>query len=213
MKKILKSVANIIPYLILLLSFLMIINVGVSVSKGETPTLFGRAIYHIQTGSMEDTIMTGDIIFVDTHAENYHVGDIITFKADINEDGELDYYPYTHRIVEIKDINGTKLYTTKGDNQATNPISNDWETNFTEDQIIGRYMSKSTFLGKVYSAIAQGGVNLIFLVIIIVFVIIGMMEIVNIVRTVSKAKLDKEKDDLVQEELAKLRDEQNKEEK
>lgn len=212
MKKILKVILNTIPYLILLISFILIINVGVSVSKGESPTLFGKAIYYIQTGSMEDTIMTGDIIFVDTTVEEYHVGDIITFKADVNNDNELDFFPYTHRIVKIDSTDGVKLYTTKGDNDSTNPISNDWEIDFTQDRIIGKYTNKSGFLGSIYTMVSQGGVSLIFIVIIIVFVAIGAMEVVNIVNAVNKQKKEKAKEDMIQEELERLRKDKSEEE-
>jgi signal peptidase len=208
MKKTLKKIANIIPYLILLIAFILIISVVTSIKKGETPTIFGRAVFLVVTPSMEDTIMVGDIIFVDTNPEPYHVGDIISF----NKPGEENVV-ITHRIIEIEEIDGVKYYTTQGDN---NFESLDWEIDFTENQIIGKYTSKSGFIGKIYSAIYSGGISLVFIVIILVFVSIGVMEVISIVKTLSEAKqeksLEEEKAELVKIELERLRKEQKEKE-
>ena len=209
MKNTLKKIANIIPYLILLIAFILIVSVVTSVKKGETPSIFGRAVFLVVTPSMEDTIMVGDIIFSDTNPESYNVGDIITFYADINGDGNDE--TITHRIVSISVEDDIPYYTTKGDNEDTNPLSNDFEIDFTEDRIIGKYTGKSGFIGKVYSAIYSGGISLVFIVIILVFVVIGGMEVFNIIKLLGKDKEDKalaeEKDKLVQIELERLRKE------
>lgn len=211
MKKALNKIANIIPYLILLVAFILIISVASSIRKGETPTIFGRAMFLVVTPSMEDTIMVGDIIIVNTNETEYHVGDIITFYADINNDGTDE--AITHRIISINTDTDTTLYTTMGDN---NTLSNDWEIDFTDDIIIGKYVTKSGFLGSVYATLFGGGVNLIFLVIILVFITIGVMEVISIVKTVSMAKekeaVKEEKERLIQIELEKLRNEQKKKE-
>ncbi|MBI9009140.1 MAG: signal peptidase I [Tenericutes bacterium] len=214
MKSTLKKIANIIPYLILLLAFILIVSVVTSVKKGETPTIFGRAVFLVVSPSMEDTIMVGDIIFSDTLTNEFHVGDIITFYADLDGNGTDE--TVTHRIVSITVDEGVSYYTTKGDNEATNPISDDFEIDITADRIIGKYTGKSGFIGKVYSAIYSGGLSLVFIVIILVFVIIGGMEIFNIIKIISQAKdekaLEEEKDKLVQIELERLRREQKEKE-
>lgn len=208
MKKTLKKIANTIPYLILLIAFILIISVTSSIKKGETPTVFGKAVFLVVSPSMEDAILVGDIIFVDTNPESYHVGDIITF----NKPGEENIV-ITHRIIGIEEINGTKYYTTQGDN---NFESLDWEIGFGENQIIGKYSSKSGFIGKIYSAIYSGGMSLVFIIIIIVFVSIGVMEVISIIKTLSQAKqeksLEEEKNKLVQIELERLRKEQKEKE-
>jgi len=208
MKSTLKKIANVIPYLILLIAFILIISVVTSIKKGETPTIFGKAIFLVVSPSMEDTIMVGDIIFVDTKTENYNVGDIISFNKP-----DEDNLVITHRIIEIEDIDGIKYYTTQGDN---NFETLDWEIDFTEDQIIGKYASKSGFIGKIYSAIYSGGISLVFIVIIIVFVAIGVMEVISIVKVLSEAKekkaLEDEKERLVQIEVKRLRKEQKEKE-
>lgn len=210
MKKILRKIADIIPYILLLISFILIIQVATALKKGETPTLFGRAIFLVVTPSMEDTINVGDMIFVNTNETEFHVGDIITFYADIDNNGKDEVV--THRIISVDTSTGVDLYTTRGDN---NTLSNNWETDFTDDIIIGKYVGKSGFIGNIYEYLFANGINLIFIVIILVFIIIGAMEVFNIANTIAKAREQKaieERDKLVEEELERLRKEQEEKE-
>ncbi|MCK4551495.1 MAG: signal peptidase I [Tenericutes bacterium] len=200
MKKTLKKVLSIIPYLLLLISFILIIQVATSMRKGETPTLFGKAIFFVVSPSMEDTIIAGDIIFVNTNVDKYNVGDIITFRQPTDTNIII-----THRIIEIDIIYGVSYYTTLGDN---NYESLDWEIDFTEDYIIGKYSSKSGFIGSIYQSVFSNGLNVIFIGIVLVFIVIGGMEVFNIINTLKQAKekiVLEEKEKLIQEELEKLR--------
>lgn len=220
MKNKLKKVMNIIPYLILLVSFVLLANVTISLSRGNTPTILGKGIFVVSTASMEETLMTGEVIFVDTGYEEYYEQEIITFHADINGDGTMEIV--THRIVDKYEEDGVIYYTTKGDNPLTNPTSNTWEIDITSDRIIGKYSSSSYSLTYLYSLIPneENGYtfnkSIIFIVLIVVFIIVGGMEISNIVKLISKDKeekaLEEEKEKLVQEELARLRKEQKEKE-
>ncbi len=208
MKKILKKLAGAIPYIMLLVSFILILRVGISIKNGETPTIFGKAVFFVPTQSMEDTIMAHDMIFVDTTEDHYTVGDIITFRKPDQEGITI-----THRIVEINIIGDEKYYTTLGDN---NPYSYDWETNFSEANIIGKYLSKSTFLGGIYFYVFENGINVIFIAIILVFITIGGMELFSIIKTINEAKskdMLEEKEKLIEEELQRLRQEKQEKDK
>ena len=144
--------------------------------------------------------MVGDIIFVDMEPSKLIVGDIITFRQPTNEDLVI-----THRIIEIEEIDGIKYYTTMGDN---NHESLDWEIDFLDDFIIGKYVSKSGFLGGVYEFAFANGFNMIFMVIILVFVTIGGMELSNIIKQIKMVKekqLLEDKEKMIEEELNKLR--------
>jgi len=217
MKKVLKGLTNLIPYFILLIAFILIISLTVSLKKGETPTILGTAVFYIETDSMEDTIMTGDVIFVDANYDFLIIGDIITFEtwADLDLNGVDEFVTITHRIVEISEEAGVTYYQTKGDKVGA--TSNDWELSITEDQVIGKYTSKSSFIGWVYTLIREGGINILFGVVIVVFIIIGVMEVTTIIKQISMAKqkeeLEKEKARLVEIELARLRKEQAEKEK
>lgn len=201
MKKLLRKFVDFLPYLILLISFILIIQVATSIKSGKVPTLFGRAIFFVVSPSMEDTIMSGDMIFVNTSEDEFAVGDIITFRQPGDESIII-----THRIIQVDEIDGVLFFTTQGDN---NSFSLDWEKEFTQDKIIGKYVGKSGFLGGIYQMVFSNGVNLIFLVIILVFVVIGGMEMFNIINTLKQEKerkLLEEKERMIQEEMERIRE-------
>ena len=209
MRKLIKKTLNILPFIILLISFILIIKVAVDIKKGETPSLFGRAIFLVVSPSMEDTIMTGDMILINVNQDKFLVDDIISFKKPGDELKII-----THRIVEIKEINGIKYFTTKGDN---NFESLDWEINFSEDEIIGSYIGKSGFMGSIYQLLFSNGTSILFIGIIIIFVIIGGMEVKNIAKILKEARekdIQNEKEKKMEAELKRLRKEkaENKEE-
>lgn len=200
MKKTLKKVASIIPYLLLLVSFILIIQVALSIKNGDSPTLFGRAVFVVVSPSMEDTIMVGDMIFVDTTPDHLTVGDIISFRQPGQENIII-----THRIIDVKEIGGVNYYSTLGDN---NFESFDWEIDFPETNVVGKYVSKSEFLGSIYVYLFSNGLNVLFIAIILVFVTIGGMELFSIIKTINMSKnkeLLEEKEKLIQEELARLK--------
>lgn len=209
MKKIGRKILYFLPFLFLLLAIALIVQIVVSLKNERTPTIFGYGMFLVVSPSMEDVIMTGDLILVNTNAKEYFEEDIITFRQPGQESNII-----THKIVDIVDTPTGKLYTTKGVN---NFESLEWEIGFTEDHIIGKYVGKSTFLGDVYRIVFTGSVNFIYAISILVFLMIAILEVTNIVKEVAlhKNKLaqdDKEK--LVAEELERLRAlEKEKEEK
>lgn len=79
----------------------------------EIPGIFGYKPLIVMSGSMETSIYTGDLIFTKKVDPNtLKVGDVIAFRED-------DNYVTTHRIIEIKDVDGEKYFVTKGDNNNT----------------------------------------------------------------------------------------------
>jgi len=63
----------------------------------------------VQSGSMEPAIHTGSVVMIKP-ASDYKIGDVITF-------GEVSKTkaPITHRIYDIKVVDGNPVYITKGD--------------------------------------------------------------------------------------------------
>jgi len=71
----------------------------------------------------------GDILFITrANPEKLEVGDVIIFKANQKN-------PVIHRIVEIKEENGKKIFSTMGDN---NPGQISFEKRIKESQIVGK---------------------------------------------------------------------------
>lgn len=137
-KKVLNIAVDVLIILVLIVSAITLVSVFSTTKGGEgVPNLFGKAPISVLTDSMKgdkpDNFNKGDLLLcdvVDEKANNtYKVGDIITFRQDIDSDGKEDLV--THRIYKIND-NGS--YQTKGDNN----ISYDQDPNNT------------TFFGDIY---------------------------------------------------------------
>ena len=130
----------------------------------ETPDFLGFKTYEIVSRSMEDTINKNDIIVVK--------------KVDKNEINENDIISFdngneiiTHRIVDIENINGQTLYTTKGDN---NRFEDDEKISF--EQIEGKYVFKLSKLGYLMNFLK----NKYFLIILFIILIFCFIHITNV---------------------------------
>lgn len=86
---------------------LAVIVLMVAVTIGSnTNVAGGYRSFLVQSGSMEPTIMTGDIIIVQKKTV-YTTGDVVTF----DDDGRI----VTHRITRERTESGDRQYETKGD--------------------------------------------------------------------------------------------------
>jgi len=145
--------------------------------------------------------MKGDLIFVNLGETEYFPGDIISFRKSDEQNVII-----THRIETI----GGGLVTTKGD---ANDFSEDWEKNFSTDLIIGKYIGKSAVLGSVYEVMFENSIDVLFILIIAIFLLIGISELKNIINLITeknKQEQEKEKQKLIEAELEKLRSEKKK---
>lgn len=133
---------------------------------GEGNNFWGYRFYLVQSGSMEPTIMTGDVIMVKGQAD-YKVREVATFKDSGNR-------IITHRIIEIK--NG--LFITKGDANRTTDNGN-----IQFNQIIGKVVFILPRLGfiVVFSKSIPG--LIIFMIIPGAYVVIS-----EILKNVKKSK-------------------------
>jgi len=200
MKRILLKIFNILPFVFVAMAMALIVHLGLSLKKEQIPSVFNRAILYVKTPSMEDSIMAGDIIFVNVGDFEYDEEDIISFRKPDQQDVII-----THRISRIDPITG--LITTKGDNNLN---SENWEINFSPDLIVGKYMGKSAVLGSVYEVLFVNSLNIVFLLMIIIFMLIGVFEIKNIVKLLTlkkQAELEEEKQKMIEEEKKKLLEE------
>ena len=91
---------------------LLLINVTLIVksytSPDKVPDFLWYKPFIVLSGSMEPSIMTGDMVFVkETDPDSLKVGDVIAYKSGSAV--------VTHRIVEVKSENGETRYVTQGD--------------------------------------------------------------------------------------------------
>jgi len=98
----------------------------------------------VQSGSMEPTIKMGDVVVVKPahstgsgQANDYKIGDIITFGAQSKIET-----PVTHRIFNIKTVDGKPFYITKGDfNNGPD------QKEISREQIIGKVVLTIPYFG------------------------------------------------------------------
>jgi signal peptidase I len=191
---------NVLPIVLVGFAMILIFQLGISLKNNEIPNVFNRAILYVKTGSMEPTIMTGDLIIVNVNPRSIEQGDIITFRKPDQPEVLI-----THRITAV---NGN-LITTKGDN---NLISDGWEINFSKDYVVGKYLFRSAFLGSVYELLFLNSINLLFVFVISVFLIIALIEIKNIIIYLSKQKqieIEKEKQEMIEKAKKMLQEEKD----
>lgn len=124
----------------------------------------GYKPFIVQSGSMEPSIMTGDVIVIQSKRE-YTINDVVTFR---NKAGNI----ITHRIVAV-DRGPTNAYSTKGDANRSGD-----EDYVDDSQIIGKVALVIPRLGFAVT-FAKTPSGLIYLVIIpaIVFILDELVKI------------------------------------
>lgn len=119
-KKVLKVILNVIIWIIIILAASVTLITLTSREKGVS-TIFGYVPLNIQTGSMEPTIMTGDLIITKAYDGTTVLkeGDVIAFFS-VEENIKIIK---THRITSVSSTNGMVYYYTKGDNNTAEDAS------------------------------------------------------------------------------------------
>lgn len=123
--------------------------------------IYGIQPYVVESGSMEPTIKTGSICFINKRVnyDDMHVNDIIAFKLDTGAFA-------THRIVSITD----EGFQTKGD--ANNNIDS---VITTRSNFLGKNIYSIPGAGFIIKAIQSARGKIIFATIIIVIFLAGIL--------------------------------------
>lgn len=155
MKKIIKI------FVYLSFAFLLIYNITVMIQKvcnpNEIPNFLGYKNFVILSGSMEDTLNIGDIIFIKDKSEIKN-GDIISYREK--------QAVITHRVIDIIEQNGEIFYKTKGD--ANETIDKEL---VSIDEIEGIYCFKIAKMGTIIMFLQSKTGIMTFLVILLVLYI------------------------------------------
>ena len=141
-RKILNTVVNVILVVALVMAAVCTYISFVSASGNGVPSIFGLEFFSIQTDSMADTLMPGDLAIgkVVKDKTTLRPNDIITYWTVINGERVLN----THRIEQVYDGGGFLFYATKGDNNpSADPL------NVHESEVVGKYIGKIPSVGKV----------------------------------------------------------------
>ena len=134
-KKIASIAGNVLIWAFVVFSFVITVLVfSAQGSADGVPAIFGKSLITVSTDSMKGTFNAGDLIFMEKadpmDKVQYEVGDVITFRAPIDIDGDGKTGDLnTHRIIEVisrDETNGKAEYVTKGDaNGAADNVGDD----------------------------------------------------------------------------------------
>lgn len=129
----------------------------------------------VRSGSMAPAIPTGSLVLIQP-ASSYAVGDVITFGPDTPTS-----VPTSHRIVSIRNENGTTYYTTKGD---VNNAADQSET--PTNKVIGRVIFSLPSAGYIlaFSKTRLGFASMI----LIPSLLVICYELIGIVREVQSMR-------------------------
>ena len=118
MKKVLKTIANVLSWVILLMALLVTILVFSSGRNNGVANLFGYIPLTVESDSMKPTFAQGDLIICKEIDDlmSLQKGDVITFWTII--DGKK--VKNTHRITEINEFENTRSFVTRGDGNSIN---------------------------------------------------------------------------------------------
>lgn len=125
----------------------------------------------VRSGSMEPAISTGSLVLIQP-STTYEVGDVITFGEDTRTS-----IPTTHRVVSLRNENGTAYYSTKGDANEDGDAS---ETPL--NKVIGRVIFSLPYAGYILAfSKTQLGFSLL---VLIPAALIILYEAISIVREI-----------------------------
>ncbi len=164
-KKVWNTVINVVLVIAIVLAVLATYVSFVSTSGSGVPSILGLRLFSIQTDSMYDTLLPGDLV-VDTAVKDptaLQKDDIITYWTVIDGERVLN----THRIVEIYDGNGYLIFATKGDNNSTVDT-----LTVHEAEIVGKYAFRIPGVGKVFDYLQT---STGFLIVVVIPVLIFLL--------------------------------------
>ncbi|SCW53219.1 signal peptidase, endoplasmic reticulum-type [Eubacterium ruminantium] len=187
MKKVLKIVANVVAWALLIMAFLITLLVFASSRNGKTASLFGITPMAVESDSMSPTFKKGDLIFVKKIDDLYNLkeGDVITFYTIIQGKRVIN----THRIVEINEAENSRSFVTRGDNNSIND-----ELPAYASDIIGKWTGKKfNGMGKVLDFLrTKKGFFICILIPMAIFFLYELYKFIVVLIEVKKPKLSEE---------------------
>jgi len=202
--RIISTVINVFLIVAIILAVMATYVSYVSTSGSGVPSILGMRLFSIQTDSMYDTLLPGDLV-IDTAVKDpatLKKDDIITYWTVIDGERVLN----THRIVEIYDGSGYLIFATKGDNNtAVDTLT------VHESEIVGKYATRIPGLGKAFDYLQTSTGFLIVVVIpVLIFLIYQLIQFFRVLfeyqNVKSRIKFEQERgrtEDLIEEQKRK----------
>ncbi len=172
--------AGIVLWAIILLAALFTFTVLVQKDSTKVASIAGYSPMTVKTDSMAPTFYAGDLIIIKkVDTSTLQEGDIVCFHTIINNEFALN----THRIDAVVAENGQRSYVTKGDNNAISDVNR-----ITDNDIVGKYVGKLRYFGKVFEFLTSSVGFLIVIVIpMLIFFIYQVYHLIVISMRLKKA--------------------------
>lgn len=129
-----------VKILTIVIIFISIIIVVQKVTNNQE-SFFGFRIFRVQTGSMIPKYQISDVILVrETDPDKIKIGDDVTYEGTT---GAMKGMLVTHRVIDIEEVEGKKVFHTKGiANNLEDPV-------VSEEQINGVVQTKMYILSLI----------------------------------------------------------------
>ena len=200
-KKVLNTIINVVLVIAIVLAVIATYVSFVSTSGSGVPSIFGLRLFSIQTDSMYDTLLPGDLV-IDTAVKDpttLQKEDIITYWTVIDGERVLN----THRIVEIYDGNGYLIFATKGDNNTMVDT-----LTVHEAEIVGKYAFRIPGVGKAFDYLQTStGFLLVVVIPVIIFLLYQLIQFFRVLfeyqNVKSRIRFEEERgrtEDLIEEQ-------------
>jgi len=122
----------------------LLVALAVLLAASMLPVPGNYRVLTVLSGSMEPAIHTGSVVAV-APAADYKIGEVITFGAISKTET-----PVTHRIKDIKIVDGQPVYITKGDaNNATD------SKEVPRSEVKGKVLFSIPYLGYALNFVKQ----------------------------------------------------------
>lgn len=192
-KKGIKIFSKVLTVIIIFLAIFCLILFFKIITKSDV-SIFGVRFYCVTTGSMYPTIKPYSLIVVkETDPDTLQEGDIISFRS---RDESIYGLTNTHRILEIIEENGNRVFMTMGDNNPTP----DSEYVYPED-IIGKVIGHTGPI-RGLTDLLEFAASPVGFVVVIIFPLVFILTLIfrNFLLTV------KENEELVEQERLSKKD-------
>lgn len=178
---------------------MLIINIYIMIqsktNQDKVPSVFGIKPFIVLSGSMEDEIYKGDLIFTkNVEPSRLKVNDVIAFRDSENT-------VTTHRIIDLVVEDGQTYFITKGDNNNTQD-----QNLVSFKDVEGIYITRIPGIGSIMNSLSEPTTIIILLLGITLIFIIGFM-------ISNKKQREQERKEFLEYKIAKEEQARQKEEK
>ncbi len=179
--KFLKAIVFVIKFVIYAFLVLLLLTILIQKISQNNKSIGGFMLFTVASESMVGEYDVGDIIVTKTVLEDeLKIGDNITY---IGVESPVKGLVITHKLIEIKEDNGKKIYTTKG---LLNDIP---DPDITYDQIYGKVVYKTHLLSLVCKLIRNK------IVYYVSFIVIGLIVSIELVSAIFDSRKEDDEDE------------------